>query len=579
MSDTTPIATDEELNAIKAQLRARWPEAVGGELPDVLKFNDGRTWEPYTFAESGHTSLLIALWLDAETSKQLAIPDGESADNLHITLCYCGDAAQYDDLKLARVMTLIDDLVRWREPLSGAVAGHGRFYATESSDGSDVFYAVPSIPGLAELRDDIASSLGGWGIDVSDTHGWTPHITLAYLKSKAKQPVPTVSALPLRFSAVTVCIGDKQTTIPFSGDMGMYSELATTKDNLTRVYQAVEFAEPPEWAPFLPKSGTYVHPTRGVLDFGTDSYNQIISNFKDKVYQERIPVNAEHGLQASGAVGWITDLRLNEDTSVDAKVEWNDRGRALIGDDRFRYVSAEIFPTWNDPVTEKPINNVAVGLAITTRPYFKESVLRPLAASDAVWTLGAPAQKGLHMSEESKTASGANPTAVQLTEAEVIEFRELKAKADAQAVELAEFKAKADSQAVELSEIRKANRTKAFTDEVRGKSDANNRVWFGDSKGHVDHLVSLSETFGDESPQVQHYIATNRAAAEAIGKSAMFSAIGSGVGAEGGSAADRMEAKAVELSEKEGITKAQAFDRLMQTDRELARQIVEERVN
>lgn len=362
-------------------------------------------------------------------------------------------------------------------------------------------------------------------------------------------------------------------------DVLSFAQIATADDSTTRVYQVVEFAEAPEWAPFLPKAGIYGHPTHGALDFSPETYTRIIDNFKSGRYQDRIPVNAEHDPKASGAVGWVTDMRLNDDTSIDAKVEWNDRGKALIQGDRFRYVSAELLKTWSDPVSGEAFRDVATGLAICTNPYFKESVLRPLAASDAVWTLGASAQKGHHMSDEGKTASGANPTAVQLTEAEVLEFRELKAKADAQAIELAEFKAKADAQAVELSEIRKTNRIKAFTDEVRGKSDANNRVWFGETEKHVSMLVSLSEAFGDDSEQVKQYVAQNRAVAEAQSKNLMFTPIGSSAQGDGGSAFERMEAKAVELSEKSGITKEQAFMTLMQTDRELARQIVAERGN
>lgn len=361
-------------------------------------------------------------------------------------------------------------------------------------------------------------------------------------------------------------------------DVLSFSQIATHTDNTTRVYQGVEFAEAPEWAPFLPKSGVYGHPTHGNLDFSPETYSRIVDNFKSGRYQDRIPVNAEHDPKASGAVGWVTDLRINDDTSIDAKVEWNDRGRALVEGDRFRYVSAELLTEWTDPVSGAGYRDVATGLAICTNPYFKESVLRPLAASDAVWTLGAQAQKGHHMSDDNKTASGEKPTAVQLTEAEVLEFRELKAKADAQAIELAEFKTRAESQAVELSEIRKANRVKAFTDEVRGKSDANNQVWFGETKAHVDHLVKLSEAFGDESAEVKHYVSTNRATAAAMSKSALFTSIGSGAGAEEtGSALERLEAKAVELSESKGIPYADAYVEVERTNADLRRQMIAER--
>ncbi len=46
--------------------------------------------------------------------------------------------------------------------------------------------------------------------------------------------------------------------------------------------------------------------------------------------------------------------------------------------DRFRYVSAEFFDSWQDPVTGDWHDDVAFGMAICTNPHFKETVLRPL---------------------------------------------------------------------------------------------------------------------------------------------------------------------------------------------------------
>lgn len=185
---------------------------------------------------------------------------------------------------------------------------------------------------------------------------------------------------------------------------------------------------------------------------------------------------------------------------------------------------------------------------------------------------------------QQNAASGDKPAAVQLTEAEVLEFREWKTKAPQLETELAETKTRADAQAVELAEIRTQNRTKRFTDEVRGKSDANNIAWFagGDLTldGHVKHLVKLSETFGEDSDEVKHYIAVNRASASAMNKSALFTQFGNGgdANAEGASAFDQLMSKAREFSEKhDGVTIDQAFVEVQKSHRDLARQMVAER--
>lgn len=563
------ILSDDEFDTIRMQLKASWQRTYPGEpLPEPLDFNDV-TWSPFAFAEAGHTGVLVALWIDPETAEQLATKAGEPAAALHITLCHGADAAQYDDLTLARILTSIDDVVRWRDPIEGVVSGHGRFYATDSSDAKDVVYAVPSVPGLAELRNDVASALRAAGVSLSDQHGWTPHITLAYLDETAKLPALPKTATPLRFAAVTVCIGDRKTTIPFRpAEPLAFASIATSADNVERVYSAVEFAEPPEWSPFLPKSGQYAHPVHGALDFGPSTYQRIVDNFKSGAYQDRLPVNAEHDPKASGAVGWITDLRLNADTSIDARVDWNDRGRALIEGDRFKYVSAEILPQWTDPVSQAVYERVPIGMAICTRPYFKESVLRPLAASDAVWTYRPEGQGELGMTKPEEAASGATSKVVQLTETELIELREAKKTADSLAVKLAGAE-------TELADIKKRQRVQAFTAEVRGKSDENDRAWPGEAEKHVSMLVSLAETFGEESDQFRQYVTVNRSAAEQV--KTLSEPIGSGREGSAATALDKLNAKAIELAEKSGITREQAFVQVMDSDKELAQAYLRER--
>ncbi len=76
---------------------------------------------------------------------------------------------------------------------------------------------------------------------------------------------------------------------------------------------------------------------------------------------------------------------MNEDGGVDAKVLWTDRGIEAIENDRFMYFSPEFHDVYKDN-KEVIHKDVAVGGALTTRPFFKEDELRPLVASDGVLT-------------------------------------------------------------------------------------------------------------------------------------------------------------------------------------------------
>lgn len=136
------------------------------------------------------------------------------------------------------------------------------------------------------------------------------------------------------------------------------------------------------WIPFLPTPGKFKHPLYGEIDITKEGNEAFVQSVKDKVYQEHIPLDAEHETKLSGAVAWINDMRMNDDGGADALVEWTDRGRTLVEGGQFKYVSPEWFDQWTDPATEVVHKNVIAGGAITTRPFFKDKVLRALVASE-----------------------------------------------------------------------------------------------------------------------------------------------------------------------------------------------------
>ncbi|KKN51401.1 hypothetical protein LCGC14_0622980 [marine sediment metagenome] len=163
-----------------------------------------------------------------------------------------------------------------------------------------------------------------------------------------------------------------------------FGELYSGNDGADgRFYFANSAAEPPDTINVFPIPGTYKHPLYGAIKVSRDTSKEMVKNFNDGVYQERVPLDAEHETKLSGAVGWITHLKMNADGSVDADVEWNERGEEMIRDDRFKFISPEWFDNWSDPATGEEFEQVLVGAALTTRPFFKEGALRPLVATEA----------------------------------------------------------------------------------------------------------------------------------------------------------------------------------------------------
>lgn len=353
------------------------------------------------------------------------------------------------------------------------------------------------------------------------------------------------------------------------------------------------FSADQDWIAFLPKPGVYQHGLYGELDFSPARLANILANFNANTYGQQLPINAEHDSAASGAVGWIADMRLAADGSLEVKPEWNERGTALLAGDRFRYVSAEFFDRWQDPVTGEWHDDVAVGLAICTRPHFKTDVLRPLAASEEAAMADAekvpePVRMTGEIEQEEPVPEKEpkptpqpepNPTppepaptpepepptepeAVTLNEQAVREFREMQRKFKQMSDELAKVKN-------ENVEVRANYREKKFTDEVRGRSDDNDRPWFGDIEDHVSMLMDLSEKFGDASPQVQNYIKQNRATAEALRQTNLFREFGTGRSGEIGQAYGQLESLARERMKTSGETFSQAFDHVFSNEHEL----------
>lgn len=159
--------------------------------------------ETLSARESG---VMIAVYPDPEVAAHLALPGGEAAEDLHITLAYLGRRAE-DDTLLQRLVTILDDVAARSAPLVGATGGVGRFPASQQSNGSDVMIALPDVPGLAELRAAIASALTAEGIAYASDHGWVPHLTLAYLARGAQLPVDRVPPLRMKVGQVSLVAG------------------------------------------------------------------------------------------------------------------------------------------------------------------------------------------------------------------------------------------------------------------------------------------------------------------------------------------------------------------------------------
>jgi hypothetical protein len=115
-----------------------------------------------------------------------------------------------------------------------------------------------------------------------------------------------------------------------------------------------------------------------------DRNQEFVNNFNNEVYQRLIPIDLEHETFLSGAVAYYepSSAVVEDDGSASIGVRWEERGAQALNEGRFYYFSPMWFDKWKEPLTGKIFNNVLIGGALTTSPYFKDANLRPLYASE-----------------------------------------------------------------------------------------------------------------------------------------------------------------------------------------------------
>ena len=164
--------------------------------------------------------VMIACYPGPATRKKIAVPGGEEVGDLHMTVVYLGDANQVGEEKLLEVSRICSRLAQRTPPLRGALSGVGRFSSSKTSSGKDVLYLSVDAPELPELRDKLVRALTRAGVVVPKDHGFTPHITLAYIDPSSYSPLNRVDPMRTTFGKLTLSVGTWKRHYPFKGKRG-----------------------------------------------------------------------------------------------------------------------------------------------------------------------------------------------------------------------------------------------------------------------------------------------------------------------------------------------------------------------
>jgi 2'-5' RNA ligase len=154
-------------------------------------------------------SCMIALYPPPDVADQLAIPGGLAPGDIHLTVAFTGDCADVDQFTLVAAALALAA----RPPVTATISGHARF--TGGDDG-DVIVALADSPALDVLRRDTEAALAARGITLPSEHGFTAHMTVAYVDPGAPDPVGRLEPFPVTFGAVSAEYGAERHSFPFT---------------------------------------------------------------------------------------------------------------------------------------------------------------------------------------------------------------------------------------------------------------------------------------------------------------------------------------------------------------------------
>jgi len=103
-------------------------------------------------------------------------------------------------------------------PLQGTLGGNGRFPATPSSDDKDVLIKMVDVAMLEKFREELIEKLADKGIPIVRNHGYTPHMTLAYVDPDYTGECTHPDTEDIVVDALTVAIGGERHVYPLNGD-------------------------------------------------------------------------------------------------------------------------------------------------------------------------------------------------------------------------------------------------------------------------------------------------------------------------------------------------------------------------
>ncbi len=209
--DQTQQGVSQEPNKLPQPDQGR---QVPNQVTQTRKWVVNKAQGPVNAKETG---VMIAFMLDPDSARILALNSemAEKSEDLHVTLAYLGDIETIQSAKETIQFALMN-FAMTNGPVKGLVNGYGVFNGDPASE-TRPLYANFDSPQLPQFREELIRILTSQGIEFTNNHGFTSHITLAYLPKDGGLPQIDIPGLELSFNQVWLCWGEERLAFDLVG--------------------------------------------------------------------------------------------------------------------------------------------------------------------------------------------------------------------------------------------------------------------------------------------------------------------------------------------------------------------------
>ncbi len=172
-----------------------------------------------------YTTAMIALYPPQGIGEWIGtiapnIGERVSEDQLHMTLAVLGETSELESVKAA-IVSIVAEYARTFASIPAQLNGVGRFY---ESDPNAVYVNVDS-PFLGWFRAGLIDRLRLDGIQPLTDHGFTPHITVTYIKAGEDLPPDTkITPINVVFNKLCLTWGSEKMELELTGDLAIKTE-------------------------------------------------------------------------------------------------------------------------------------------------------------------------------------------------------------------------------------------------------------------------------------------------------------------------------------------------------------------